>query len=262
MKSLTEIANSYGTDKGTQGPSLLYGAHNYTDIYEAYMNKDRDQEIKILEIGIGVDGKNWKSYIAHGKNKTGGGSIKMWFDYFKKAKIYAVDINPASFLDNERVTTYIVDQGDLGSLNDFLEKTKDISFDYIIDDGSHKPDHQQLTLSLLFPRLKSGGVYFIEDLENNGLGDFEKGRNSGRHKSTNVYNTRKIFRSFLKDSKFISPNAFLNSDFLLKNIDSVIFYAPIHKIILLAFWNKLIGRRGMLVQYKDGSDRICAIKKK
>lgn len=226
------------------------------------MNEYRDREINILEIGIGVNGKNWKAYIAHGKNKEGGGSIKMWFDYFKRGKIYAIDINPALFLNNDRITTFVVNQGKIEDLESFLDKIKNIEFNYIIDDGSHRPDHQQLTFSLLFPKVKSGGIYFIEDLENNGLGDFEKGRNDNRHKSRDVYNTRKIFKNFLNDSKFISPNAFVNSEYLLKNIESVIFHAPIHKIVPQVFWNKIIGKRGMLIQYKDDSDRLCVIKKK
>src|SRR5262249_13345342 len=39
-----------------------------------------------------------------------------------------------------------------------------VTFDIIIDDGSHASFHQQLTLCTLFKTLKSGGLYFIEDL--------------------------------------------------------------------------------------------------
>jgi len=34
----------------------------------------------------------------------------------------------------------------------------------IIDDGSHAAEHQQISLGGLFPHLESGGLYFIEDL--------------------------------------------------------------------------------------------------
>ena len=37
-------------------------------------------------------------------------------------------------------------------------------FDIIIDDGSHKMNHQQISFDVLFPHLKSGGIYVIEDL--------------------------------------------------------------------------------------------------
>src|SRR5262245_25644812 len=34
----------------------------------------------------------------------------------------------------------------------------------IIDDASHASHHQQISLACLFPRLSTGGLYFIEDL--------------------------------------------------------------------------------------------------
>ena len=37
-------------------------------------------------------------------------------------------------------------------------------FDVIIDDGSHRPMHQQISLVSLYPHLKPGGQYIIEDL--------------------------------------------------------------------------------------------------
>ena len=40
----------------------------------------------------------------------------------------------------------------------------DNKFDVIIDDGSHESEHILTSLKTLFPRLKTGGYYFIEDL--------------------------------------------------------------------------------------------------
>ena len=37
-------------------------------------------------------------------------------------------------------------------------------FDIIIDDGSHVNEHQILTFEYLFPKLKPGGVYIVEDI--------------------------------------------------------------------------------------------------
>ena len=47
-----------------------------------------------------------------------------------------------------------------------------MSFDIIIDDGNHDPKYQIKTLKNLFPRLKEGGVYVIEDV--NGYGGTEE----------------------------------------------------------------------------------------
>ena len=140
-RSLTEIANKYGSDKGTSGPSKEWGAHNYTDIYDAYLEKIRFFEISLLEIGIGVRGENFDAKIVHGSNYSGGASLKMWFDYFPNANILGIDINPASHLDNDRTQTFIVNQGSVEDLQRFIDVTDGIEFDVIIDDGSHRQDH-------------------------------------------------------------------------------------------------------------------------
>jgi len=260
--SLTEIANKYGTDKGTLGPSLEYGAHNYTDIYDAYLSEYRHDHVILLEIGIGAKGDKWSAHIVHGRNEKGGGSIRMWADYFSKGRIYALDINEAHYLDSDRVHTFVVDQGDLSSISHFLESTSHVEFDFIIDDGSHRPDHQQISLGMLFPRLRSNGIYFIEDLENNGKDDYGERRNQGRHECESVYNTRKVIRSFADTGEFIHPHSIINAQYLKNNISSICFHAPLPRIIPTALINKIMGKRGILVQYKIGTERLCAIRKK
>ena len=262
MKSLTEIANQYGTDKGTLGPSLAYGAHNYTDIYEAYLSEYRNNSVNILEIGIGARGARWNTYIVHGRNKTGGASIKMWADYFTRGKIFGIDINSASHLDSDRVRTFVADQGNRKDMQNFLEETRDTRFDFIFDDGSHRPDQQQISLGLLFPRLKSKGIYFIEDLENNGLGDSDIIRNNGRHNTDSVYNTKKVLQSFLDTGEFLEPNLLGDISYLKEKISAINFHAPLHKVILLNIFNRFLRRRSMMVQFKICTERLCAIRKK
>src|SRR5438445_13894138 len=43
--------------------------------------------------------------------------------------------------------------------------SKERPLDIIIDDGSHASVHQHLTLGVLFPSLKPGGLFVIEDLD-------------------------------------------------------------------------------------------------
>jgi hypothetical protein len=38
-------------------------------------------------------------------------------------------------------------------------------FDFIIDDGSHENAHQIETFGILWPHLKDGGVYIVEDVQ-------------------------------------------------------------------------------------------------
>lgn len=244
LKTLTELANLYGTDKGTIGPNPNWEPHNYTDIYEAYLARYRYSAITILEIGLGVTGLRWETTIVQGRN-TGGASVKMWHDYFPNARIYGIDINPCPDLNKDRITTFVADQGNLEDLQSFVETTQEIEFDIIIDDGSHRPDHQQISLGFFFKRLKGGGLYFIEDLLANGLGDHM----SSRHANDSVLNTRSVLKHFQQTGEFLKPNALIEPDYLKGQIAYLNFHAP-----------KPLIDDG--VRYSPDSEQICAITKK
>ena len=142
MNELTMLANKYGSDKGT-----VYGdKHNFTETYEKYFKSFKDKKINILEIGI-----------------NDGSSLKMWYEYFPNATIYGIDIDDKSQFNNERINCIVVDQSKKESLAEF-SKNINLTFDIIIDDGSHHISDQQLTFGYLFPLLKSNGIFVIEDL--------------------------------------------------------------------------------------------------
>lgn len=147
MDDLTKLANLYASDKGTIAPVI--GHHgprlHFTPVYSDYFEQLRNEEISILEIGIGS-----------------GPSLKMWYDYFPKASISAIDIVPQKHHENDRVRTYVCDQSDRFSLMHIMENMK--APDIIIDDGSHVVSHQQISLGFLFQFLKENGQYWIEDL--------------------------------------------------------------------------------------------------
>lgn len=144
---LSGIANKYESDKGTIAPST--GNHgprlHFTTKYSEYMESMRNDEITILEIGIGS-----------------GPSLKMWYEYFPNAIIHAIDVDNHSFRNNDRVTTHVCDQSDRVKLSELMQGIGE--FDIIIDDGSHVVKHQQISLGHLFQYLKKGGQYWIEDL--------------------------------------------------------------------------------------------------
>jgi hypothetical protein len=255
-KSLTEIANLHGTDKGTIGPSASWGAHNYTDIYGAYLERYRKSPINLLEIGLGVTGKRWDALIVHGRN-TGGASLKMWYDYFEKAKIYGIDVNECSYLDNDRIKTYVADQGNVEELDTFVKTIGDVEIDVIVDDGSHRPDHQQISFSYFFKKLKSKGLYFIEDLLSNGLGDDAKGRMA----CDSVINTRNVFRNYLQHGNFSEPNALLDMDYLYENIDFACFHTP-QIDIKLKFRPNILRPLKKVLGYEPNKESLCVIGKK
>jgi hypothetical protein len=263
-KSLGEIANSHGTDKGTVGPSVKWPGNNYADFYQAYLESIRSAPIRILEIGLGVTGEHIEeTAIAHGRNATGGGSLKMWYEYFPNAAIYGIDINAAPHLDNDRIKTFVADQGNVLELQAFVDATGDAPFDVIIDDGSHKPDHQQITLGYFFKKLRNGGWYFIEDLYENGLGDF-KGPPKG-NASNNVKNTRNVLKSFRETGRFLEPNALLEPAYLAEHIDYCVFHNPSKprtSQLMSKPIRQLLGKRIYLPGYIPNSELLCAIRKK
>lgn len=220
-RSLTELANEHGSDKGTVGPSLDWGAHNYTDVYEAYLEPLRELPINLLEIGLGVTGDRWRSKIVHGRN-TGGASVKMWRDYFANGRIYGIDVNEAAELDGERVRTFVADQGELDDLRALTEATGGIRFDVIVDDGSHRPDHQQVALGYLFDFLDPGGLYFIEDLQANGYGDGARGRQA----CEDVRNTRSLLRAIRAGDDPPRPHALPDPSRLAGEIEHVGLHVP------------------------------------
>ncbi len=261
---LFELADRNACDKGLIGPSAKWSANNYVDVYEAYFQRLRTKPISILEIGLGVTGENWQSKIAHGRNIQGGASLKMWSQYFPKAQIYGIDINDASYLNDERVSTFVVDQGNIEDLLKFVKSMGKIRFDFIIDDGSHRADHQQISLQALFPLLKPDGVYFIEDLNDRGFGE----RSGGSHSADHVVSTRKLFQSYRDTGEIISPNQFSDTGFF-SDINSVLFYSP---RMVLRFRDIVIETIRMLLrrsskgvirsEFNPSSHKIVAIHKK
>lgn len=181
----------------------------------------------------------------------------MWQEYFPNAQIVAIDINPAKHLNSDRIQTIELDQSDESEISAFLT-TLTSKFDFIIDDGSHNPEHQQICFAMLFTgALRPGGYYFIEDLDNNGLGDGAR----GRHASKRVLATRKVLRSLAITGEFSKPNALLDISLLAKQIHSITFHAPIPRIVPMALLNILRGKRAVLVQFETGTERLCAIRK-
>ncbi|GMU19468.1 MAG: hypothetical protein AMXMBFR12_06600 [Candidatus Babeliales bacterium] len=139
---LDELGIKYGTDKSSH-------FHSYTKHYEKYFEAFRKEPIKFLEIGF-----------------HRGASAHMWEDYFTCANLYFIDIDPgirAFSKEFKRVHLNIVNQEDEVALKRFIEKVGG-DFDIIIDDGGHTMRQQITSFKVLFPHLKSGGIYVIEDL--------------------------------------------------------------------------------------------------
>ncbi len=94
-----------------------------------------------------------------------GASIKVWREWFgPRAYIAAIDISPDSVAAVHGFANYAAagSQYDVGFLERVAVETGG-GFDLIVDDGSHRPDHQWTSYSVLWPHLNDWGVYVIED---------------------------------------------------------------------------------------------------
>ncbi len=143
--NLNILALVFGTDKN--------GGHNYTKHYMNHFKPYRLKRIKILEIGVG----------GYNDPLQGGESLRMWKKYFPFGKIFSLDIYDKSSLQENRIKIYRGSQVDPIILNKITEENGE--FDLIIDDGSHYNEHIVDTFKYLFPKLKGGGIYVIEDIQ-------------------------------------------------------------------------------------------------
>lgn len=153
MRNLTDICNSAGGDKGdhfTHKWDNTNIAHGYSKVYEAYLESMRNDNVMLLEIGI------WCEYFP-------GASQRIWNEYFTNITYHGVDIVDCKHLSNNNNIIHVCDQESNEEL-DILSKSIPENFDVIIDDGCHKDRAILITLAKLLPKLKSGGIYFIEDL--------------------------------------------------------------------------------------------------
>ena len=108
MTNLNRIAQSYGTDKSSD-------YHNYCDKYANYLPFERYYQLNIMEIGV-----------------LNGESVKTWKEYFYRANILGIDINPdCKQYEDDKIRIEIGSQAD----SIFLQNIKEMygPFDMILD---------------------------------------------------------------------------------------------------------------------------------
>lgn len=172
MNKLTELANYYGTDKGTKSSRK----HGYTQFYEKYFESFRNESISLLEIGVDA-----------------GASLLMWADYFPKGKIFGFDLAKSSPVFHERIKYF---SGDQSEYYDIARMMTHIGLcDIIIDDGSHVASHQQMCLFWLWPFLLNQKYYIIEDLHT-------KRKDDLKFDERNSIDTLDLIKGFLKNKEW------------------------------------------------------------
>lgn len=121
---------------------------HYLRSYEEYLRPLREQEVKLLELGV-----------------LKGGSLKLWRDYFPRGTIAGLDLNPITIDDpSGRIRVYQGEQQDTSLLDRIGRESAPEGFDVIIDDCSHIGELTRLSFWHLFDNhLKPGGLFVIED---------------------------------------------------------------------------------------------------
>ena len=192
MSILNQLAIKYNTDKN----SLI---HNYCVKYEKYLPFKREDNIKLLEIGV-----------------LYGGSLSTWGDYFSNASIIGIDINPdCKNYEKDNIKIEIGSQIDEIFLKKVIEKYG--PFDMILDDGSHLQSHVIKSFEILFPHVKNQGVYIIEDTCCSYWNAYEGGINK-------IDTSVEYFKRLVDDVNFrghystISPNVARREDYLIQKV--------------------------------------------
>ena len=151
--NLTDLADKYGSDKGSK-------KHRYTELYQMLFLPYRNRKINFLEMGLLIGGP--EHGIDADRKTNDLPSVRMWLEYFTKAHIHGLDVSDFSWFKHDNFTFYRCDMDTQENIAQAAKSMPDM--DIIIDDASHASHHQQNGFLELFPKLKSGGLYIIEDM--------------------------------------------------------------------------------------------------
>ncbi len=133
--NIDDILVKHGSDKATW--------HRYGPVYDMLF-PDREKVTAVMEIGV-----------------ADGCSIRAWLEAFPLAIIVGLDQNPEIQIDKRA----IIQQGNQRDRNAVLSCARNRQFDLIIDDASHILHDQLACLFWLWPFLKPGGVYVVEEMD-------------------------------------------------------------------------------------------------
>lgn len=146
---LEELMYHYGSDKSKDD-------HSYTDLYQMLFNPIRKDVRHVMEVGVAA-----------------GQSIQAWYHYFPNAQIHAFDVTTMPSVKQivrqhaDRTIFYETNllHSNYSTRSGFDSVgLRNISVDILIEDAMHTPRQQQEFLARLFPLVKPGGYYIVEDI--------------------------------------------------------------------------------------------------
>ena len=119
--------------------------HSYGDAYESLF-PDRASIELMMEIGV-----------------ADGSSLLAWREIFPNALCVGLDIHPAQRLLNRALDRVEFHLGDMGSLRSCEAAASGRQFDLIVEDATHQLVDTLRTLLYMWPFVKPGGLYVIEE---------------------------------------------------------------------------------------------------
>lgn len=211
MLNLNDLFIKYGSDKSSMH-------HNYSPIYEKILEPFMERYISMLILGVG----------GYHHIDRGGGDLVAFKQYLPNAKIIGVDEFDKSFLNQDRIKTYISDQANEEALYNII-KLEGIP-NIVIDDCSHQCPLTIKSFEIIFPLLQEGAIYIIEDIEGSWYELYDYGGckdvNNHSHPSTMNY-----FKSLLNDinAQYIERYEIKNG--LCNMIESIQFFKNFISIV-------------------------------
>ena len=137
MTELCDIATTHGTDKGPRG-------WGYTKTYFEWLNASRQTVATVLEVGV------WQGF-----------SLRTWRDFFSNAQVYGIEIEPGWQCNEERIKTFCADGYNRDQMQPIMHEIGPV--DFFVDDAVHRVPQQTDLLAFMWPFIRSGGVYAIEE---------------------------------------------------------------------------------------------------
>eukprot|EP01062_Namystynia_karyoxenos_P066817 TRINITY_DN60737_c0_g1_i1.p1 TRINITY_DN60737_c0_g1~~TRINITY_DN60737_c0_g1_i1.p1 ORF type:complete len:503 (+),score=113.48 TRINITY_DN60737_c0_g1_i1:93-1511(+) len=161
-----------------KGTDKIY-PHRYDALYAKYVAPMAGSKVRMLEIGLGCDMPHgpghsavlWHSLIGPGLDYHVADLVpctQKWAaiisDWARRGRYTTEEAQWARELLKDPKRKFWGDQANRTFLAEIVASIGG-SLDIIIDDGGHQMKHQLNSFEVLFPLVRPGGIYVIEDLE-------------------------------------------------------------------------------------------------